>query len=278
MAFAITDRTVLSDRVVRTLVEAPEIARRRRAGQFVMVMIDDHGERIPLTIVDSDPDLGTITLVYQIVGRTTADLAAMRPGESLAHVLGPLGRPTDVEGVANAVCVGGGVGIGVLYPIAVALAARGARVTSVLGARSADLLVLEAETRAVCDVVRVTTDDGSAGERGLVTGVLAEIIASGQPVDRVFAIGPVPMMRAVAEVTRAAAIPTTVSLNPIMVDGTGMCGGCRVRVGGVTRFACVDGPEFDGHAVDFDQLASRLRTYAPQERAAMEREGCRARA
>ncbi len=272
----ITEKAYLSDSVVRTVVEAPEIARKRRAGQFVIVMIDDHGERIPLTIVDSDDRAGTITLIYQLVGRTTADLAELEPGEEIGHILGPLGRPTELEDIGTAVCVGGGVGVGVLYPIASALKAEGTEVVAVLGARSHELLILEEETRKVADELYVTTDDGSYGRHGFVTDVLADLIASGRRIDRVFAIGPVPMMKAVSGVTRPGGIPTVVSLNPIMVDGTGMCGGCRVSVGGHAKFACVDGPEFDGHEVDFDLMAKRLRAYLPQERRAMERSGCRA--
>ena len=272
----ITERAYLSDSVVRTVVEAPEIARKRRAGQFVIVMIDDHGERIPLTIVDSDDRAGTITLIYQVVGRSTADLAELEPGEEIGHILGPLGRPTELEDIGTAVCVGGGVGVGVLYPIASALKAEGTEVIAVLGARSHELLILEEETRKVADELYVTTDDGSYGRHGFVTDVLADLIASGRRIDRVFAIGPVPMMKAVAGVTRPDGIPTVVSLNPIMVDGTGMCGGCRVSVGGHAKFACVDGPEFDGHEVDFDLMTKRLRAYLPEERRAMERPGCRA--
>ncbi len=274
----ITERAYLSDSVVRTVVGAPEIARKRRAGQFVIVMIDDHGERIPLTIVDSDDRAGTITLIYQVVGRSTADLAELEPGEEIGHILGPLGRPTELEDIGTAVCVGGGVGVGVLYPIASALKAEGTEVIAVLGARSHELLILEEETRKVADELYVTTDDGSYGRHGFVTDVLADLIASGRRIDRVFAIGPVPMMKAVAGVTRPDGIPTVVSLNPIMVDGTGMCGGCRVSVGGHAKFACVDGPEFDGHEVDFDLMTKRLRAYLPEERRAMERPGCRAHA
>ncbi len=272
----ITETTHLSDAIVRTVVEAPEIARKRRAGQFVILMIDDHGERIPLTIVDSDPEAGTITLIYQVVGRSTADLADLAVGEVIEHILGPLGQPTEVEDVGSAVCVGGGVGIGVLYPITAALKRHGTDVTAILGARSRDLLILEEETRKVADELVVTTDDGSYGRHGFVTDALAELIASGRPIDRVYAIGPVPMMKAIAEVTRPHGIPTVVSLNPIMVDGTGMCGGCRVSVGGRAKFACVDGPEFDGHLVDFDLMRTRLRAYLPEEHEAMERKGCRA--
>ncbi len=274
----ITDTVRLSETVVKTVVEAAEIARKRRAGQFVIIMIDDHGERIPLTIVDSDTEAGTITMIYQVVGRSTEDLAALGPGDVIEHILGPLGQPTEVESIGTAVCVGGGVGIGVLYPIATALKAAGTEVIAVLGARSQDLLILEDETRAVADELQVSTDDGSRGRHGFVTDILADLIASGRRIDRVFAIGPVPMMKAVAAVTEPHGIPTVVSLNPIMVDGTGMCGGCRVSVGGKAKFACVDGPEFDGHLVDFDLLAKRLRAYVPQEHEAMERVGCRAHA
>jgi len=272
----ITDTTHLSESIVRTVVEAPEIARKRRAGQFVILMIDDHGERIPLTIVDSDATAGTITLIYQVVGRSTADLAELRVGDVIEHILGPLGHPTEVEDIGSAVCVGGGVGIGVLYPITAALKAHGTEVTAILGARNQDLLILEEETRKVADDLIVTTDDGSYGRHGFVTDALNELIASGRPIDRVYAIGPVPMMRAVAEATRPHGIPTIVSLNPIMVDGTGMCGGCRVSVDGKAKFACVDGPEFDGHLVDFDLMGKRLRAYLPEEHDAMERKGCRA--
>jgi ferredoxin--NADP+ reductase len=274
----ITDSTHLSESVVKTVVEAPEIARKRRAGQFVILMIDDHGERIPLTIVDSDPVAGTITLIYQIVGRSTADLAELGTGDVIEHILGPLGQPTEVDDVGSAVCVGGGVGIGVLYPITAALTAHGTEVVAVLGARSRDLLILEEETRKVVDELVVTTDDGSYGRHGFVTDALAELIDSGRRIDRVYAIGPVPMMRAIAEVTRPHGIPTVVSLNPIMVDGTGMCGGCRVSVDGHAKFACVDGPEFDGHLVDFDLMSKRLRAYVPEERQAMASGGCRAHA
>ena len=277
MGHTITDRTYLSDSVVKTVVEAPEIARKRRAGQFVIVMIDDHAERIPLTIVGSDTAAGTITIIYQVVGRSTADLAELVPGDEIGHILGPLGRPTEIEHIGTAVCVGGGVGIGVLYPIASALKAAGTEVIAVLGARTHDLLILEEETRRVADELYVTTDDGSYGRHGFVTDVLTDLIASGRRIDKVFAIGPVPMMKAVSGVTRPYELATVVSLNPIMVDGTGMCGGCRVSVGGHAKFACVDGPEFDGHQVDFDLMSKRLRAYVPQERRAMERAGCRTR-
>ena len=269
----ITEKVVLSENIVKTVFEAPDIAKKRKAGQFVILMIDDKGERIPLTIVDSDPVKGTLTIIYQVVGKTTDQLAQLNPGDVIQHVLGPLGHPTEIDGIETAVCVGGGVGIGVVYPIAKALKEKGARVISIIGARTKNMLILEEESRSASDELYVTTDDGSYGQHGFVSDVLKGIIASGLKIDRVFAIGPVPMMRVVANVTRPHQIKTLVSLNPIMVDGTGMCGACRVSVGGKTKFTCVDGPEFDGHEVDFGLLMSRLQMYTGQEQQA--RELCR---
>ena len=269
----ITEKVVLSENIVKTVFEAPDIAKKRKAGQFVILMIDDKGERIPLTIVDSDPVKGTLTIIYQVVGKTTDQLARLEVGDVIQHVLGPLGHPTEIDGIKTAVCVGGGVGIGVLYPIAKALKEKGTQVISIIGARTKNLLILEEESRSVSDELHVTTDDGSYGQHGFVSDVLRELIDSGQKIDRVFTIGPVPMMRVVANVTRPYNIKTLVSLNPIMVDGTGMCGACRVTVGGKTKFTCVDGPEFDGHEVDFGLLMSRLRMYIDQEQEA--REQCR---
>ena len=270
----ITEKIVLSENIVKTVFEAPDIAKQRKAGQFVILMIDDRGERIPLTIVDSDPVRGTLTIIYQVVGKTTDQLAQLEPGDVIQHVLGPLGHPTEIEGIQTAVCVGGGVGIGVLYPIAKALKEKGTRVISIIGARTKKMLILEDETRGASDELHVTTDDGSYGFHGFVSDVLRDLIAAGTKIDRVFAIGPVPMMRVVANVTRPHRIKTLVSLNPIMVDGTGMCGACRVTVGGKTKFTCVDGPEFDGHEVDFGLLMSRLRMYVDQEQEAKERCRC----
>jgi ferredoxin--NADP+ reductase len=265
---------MLSENIVKTVLEAPEIAKKRKAGQFVILMIDEKGERIPLTIVDSDPGKGTLTIIYQVVGKTTDQLARLEVGDIIQHVLGPLGHPTEIEGIQTAICVGGGVGIGVLYPIAKALKEKGTRVISIIGARTKDLLILEEESRSVSDELHITTDDGSYGRHGFVSDVLKELIDSGQKIDRVYTIGPVPMMRVVANVTRPFNIKTLVSLNPIMVDGTGMCGACRVTVGGKTKFTCVDGPEFDGHEVDFGLLMSRLRMYIDQEQEARERCRC----
>jgi ferredoxin--NADP+ reductase len=257
--FPVVQREQLAPHVVRLVVEAPRVALKRQPGQFVIVRLADGAERIPLTIADADLDAGTITLVIQAVGRSTTDLCALEGGDVIRDVAGPLGRPTDLLASGHAVCVGGGVGTAVVLPIAGALAARGVRVTSVVGARTEGLLLLVPQLQALGDVV-VCTDDGSAGRTGVVSDALADLCAADR-IDAVYAVGPVPMMRACAEVTRPLGISTTVSLNSIMVDGTGMCGGCRVSVGGHTEYACVDGPEFDGHRVDFDLLADRLTTY-----------------
>lgn len=252
----------------RLEVCAPRVAEVAQPGQFVIVRAGPRAERIPLTIAGTDRDGGTITLVIQAVGKSTTDLVGMLPRSAIHDVAGPLGRPTELVAGGHAVCVGGGVGTAVVLPIARALHALGTRVTAVVGARSDAQLILETELRAVGPVV-VCTDDGSRGRRGFVTDALAELLLDGA--DVVYAAGPVPMMRAVAGTTRPGGIRTIVSLNPIMVDGTGMCGGCRVRVGGEMRFACVDGPEFDAFDVDFDELSDRLTTYVAYEAAAVER-------
>jgi len=267
----VVDRTVLSPQVVRLEVEAPRIARIRQPGQFVIVRLAEDKERIPLTIAETDVQAGTISLVIQQVGKSTTLLGNLQAGQSVQDIVGPLGRPTHLETCAHAVCIGGGVGTAVVYPIAKALAAAGTTVTAIIGGRTRQLVILENEMKAICREVLVTTDDGSYGRRGLVTDALRELLAGAQPpVGVVYAVGPVPMMRAVAEMTRSPAVKTIVSLNPIMIDGTGMCGGCRVTIGGKTQFACVDGPEFDGHLVDFDELADRLAMYRGQESEAMD--------
>jgi ferredoxin--NADP+ reductase len=254
----------------RYLIHEPVIARKHRAGQFVMILIHDHAERIPLTIADSDAVRGTITLVVQEVGKSTMEMGTMRPGDSI-EVVGPLGKPTHIENWGTCVCVGGGAGIAPLLPIARALRDGGNRVVSILGGRTEELLILRPEMEEVSEEIYYTTDDGSFGVKGLVTHVLDTYIENrGQP-ELVIAIGPAVMMRAVAEQTRPLGIPTMVSLNTIMVDGTGMCGGCRVPVSGEPRFVCVDGPEFDGHEVDFDMLIKRQRIYLQQEEEARRR-------
>lgn len=252
----------LTPDVRRLVVEAPRVARARRPGQFVIVRRAEGAERIPLTIADADPDAGTITLIVQAAGISTRQIAATEEGEALRDVVGPLGKPTAIRKWGRVACVGGGVGTAVLFPQAKALAEAGNDVVAIVGARSEADLILRDELARFCREVRITTEDGSAGTRGFVTAELSRLLddAAGRP-EAVFAVGPVPMMAAVAEMTRPHGIETIVSLNPIMVDGTGMCGGCRVTVGGETRFACVDGPEFNAHAVDFRELASRQATY-----------------
>jgi ferredoxin--NADP+ reductase len=272
--YKVLETTFLQEIIVRMVIEAPEIARKRKAGQFVTLMIDDKGERIPLTIVDSDSEKGTITIIYQIVGKTTTHLASLKKGDYIMHILGPLGHPTEIENFGTAVVVGGGVGIGVAYPIAVALKKAGNKVISIIGARTKDILILEDEMKAASDELLVSTDDGSYGFCGFTSQVLQNVIDRGQKLDIVYAIGPVPMMRVLANLTKPYGIKTIVSLNPIMVDATGMCGACRVSVGGKTKFGCVDGPEFDGHQVDFALLMSRLRMYSDEERQALQQYRC----
>jgi len=252
--------------IFRMTVAAAKIARKGKAGQFVILRLSNHGERFPLTIADSDPVAGTIDLIFQVVGKSTLMLSRMSKGQDILDLVGPLGVPTEVERFGRVLCVGGGIGVAPLYPIAKALKRAGNVVVVVLGARSRGLLIMEGEFRAAADEVRIATDDGTYGRKGFVTDVIADLLAEGTTFDRAWAIGPVPMMRAASKVLAGAGIPTLVSLNPIMVDGTGMCGGCRVIVGGQVRFACVDGPEFPGDQVDFDSLSRRLGTYRTKER------------
>lgn len=270
----IVENKNLSENVVKMVFEAPVIAQKRKAGQFIVLKIDETGERIPLTIVDSDAQKGTLTIIYQIVGKTTAKLSQMKAGDSLQDVQGPLGNPTEIENFGRVVCVGGGVGVGVVYPLIVALKKAGNEVISIIGSRTKDLLILEKEIGENSDRLIVTTDDGSYGVHGFVSAVLQEMIDKGEKIDHVFAIGPVPMMRVICDVTKPHGIKTVVSLNSIMVDATGMCGACRVSVGGKTKFTCVDGPEFDGHEVDFKLLSDRLKTYCESEREAYEKHRC----
>jgi ferredoxin--NADP+ reductase len=264
--YPIVDAQTVAPQVKRFVVEAPRIARKHKAGQFVIVRVSRDGERIPLTISESDPDAGTIAIVVQGVGATTKHLNELDVGDALADVAGPLGRPSEIDRYGTVVTIGGGVGTAIAYPTSVAMKKAGNEVIAIIGGRTSDHVILEDELRAVCDDVIVTTDDGSAGFHGFVTQALQTLIDRGHPIDLVVAIGPIPMMRAVADVTRPHGISTVASLNPIMVDGTGMCGGCRVSVGGETKFACVDGPEFDAHQVDFELLALRNRSYLEFER------------
>jgi len=266
----IIEKQDLSENVVRIVLEAPAIAKKRRAGQFIILKMDEKGERIPLTIVDSDTAAGTLTIIFQVVGKTTAALAAMKAGDTLSDIQGPLGNPTEIENFGHVVCIGGGVGVGVVYPLAAALKKAENRVTSIIGARTKSLLILEEEMKMVSDKLIVATDDGSYGFHGFVSAVLQNLIDEKEKIDRIYAIGPVPMMRVLCNVTKPYGIRTIVSLNPIMVDATGMCGACRVSVGGKTKFTCVDGPEFDGHEVDFALLTNRLRMYLDQEKQSLE--------
>ncbi|HSW46614.1 MAG TPA: sulfide/dihydroorotate dehydrogenase-like FAD/NAD-binding protein [Phycisphaerae bacterium] len=270
--FPILDARWLAPAVRWLVVEAPRVTTRHKAGHFVIVRATPDGERLPLTIADSDATAGTITLVIQQVGATTEQLCALEVGGAINDVVGPLGKPTGIERFGHVVLVGGGVGTAVIYPQAKALKAMGNRVSAVIGGRSKPYVIMEEPLACICDAVHPCTDDGSYGTRGFVTQKLAELIANdADPVDAVLTAGPVAMMKAVAEVTRPPGIKTIASLNPIMVDGTGMCGGCRVMVGGKMQFACVDGPEFDAHQVDFDELRDRLTAYREQEKTAWER-------
>ena len=267
----ILENTVIANDINRYVIRAPKIAQRRKAGQFVMVRIDERGERIPLTIADADPEEGTITLIVQAVGKSTKQMTLLKAGDTLLDVVGPLGAPTHIERVGTVVVIGGGIGIAPAHPIAQALKQAGNRVVSILGARSKDLMIMEEEMRRTSDEVIICTDDGTYGMKGRVTDALAAYIEQNGKPDQVFAIGPVIMMKFVSLQTKELGIPTMVSLNPIMVDGTGMCGGCRVTIGSETKFACVDGPDFDGHLVDFDELMQRQAFYKEQERLAYER-------
>jgi len=268
--YPIKQKRQLAENIFLMKLLAPKIAAKRKAGQFVILRVNETGERFPLTIADADPAAGTITIIFQVAGRSTRALAALKEGEGILDVVGPLGNPTHIEKFGHVVCIGGGVGIAPVYPILCAMKAAGNRVTSIISARTKSLLILEEEMRVHSDALKVATDDGSYGVKGFPTHLLQQMIDAKEKIDLVVAVGPPPMMRAVCRLTRQLGIRTMVSLNPIMVDGTGMCGGCRVTVDGKTRFVCVDGPEFDGHAVDFDELIKRLRTYAAHERVALD--------
>ena len=272
--FEVVSNELLAPNVHRLRVRAPRVAAARRAGQFVIVRHSEGGERIPLTIADADAEEGTITLIVQALGDSTRLIAGEPAGGALRDVAGPLGKETEIERWGRVVCVGGGVGTAVLFPLARALAQAGNQVTAVIGGRSEPFVILRDELAEFCTDVLVTTEDGSLGVKGFVTAVLGDILADdARRPAAVFAVGPVPMMAAIVEQTRPAGIKTVVSLNPIMVDGTGMCGGCRVTVGGEIKFACVDGPEFDGHQVDFDELAGRLNTYEHDAHCRLGRKG-----
>lgn len=261
----IITREELNPAVIRLTVEASRVAKKAQPGQFVILRALSDSERIPLTVADTDPDKGTVTIIFQIAGAGTMELAQLRQGESIRDLVGPLGRPTELEGLRRAIVVGGGVGSAIAYPIAKKLQQIGCEVHTILGFRNRDLVILEEEFQAVSDSMTLMTDDGSYGEKGLVTDPLKTLLETGGDYDCVFAIGPLVMMKFVSLTTRAYDTKTVVSMNPIMIDGTGMCGGCRLTVGGETKFACVDGPDFDGHLVDFDEAIARGSIYGAQE-------------
>jgi len=269
--FKITAKVELAKDITEITVSAPIIAQKAKAGQFVILVLDEKGERIPLTLADWDRDEGTITLIFQKVGFSTKRLGALEIGDSIAHILGPLGHPTEAKSLGTVICIGGGVGIAEVYPVSRAFKEAGNRVLGIIGARSKDLLILEHEMKGICDELFITTDDGSYARKGLVTDVLKELLevieksTHTKYPDLVYCIGPVQMMKAISELTAAYKIKTIASLNPIMVDATGMCGSCRCTVGGKTVFGCVDGPDFDAHEVDFDELEKRLNLFKNQE-------------
>ena len=267
----ILEKEFITPTVFRMKVEAADIARKRRAGQFIILRTSDLGERIPLTIADANAEEGWIELVVQVVGKTTKSLSLLDAGDSIYDLVGPLGRPTHIEMYGTVVIIGGGIGIAPSHPIAQAMKAAGNDVIAILGGRTKELVIMEDRMRAVADRVLITTDDGSYGMKGVVTDALQKLLDEGVDVSLVVAIGPPIMMKFVSLMTKKFSIPTLVSLNTIMVDGTGMCGACRVSVDGQTKFVCVDGPEFDGHKVDFDEMMKRLRMYEEQEKESMER-------
>ena len=269
--FEILQKENLCPSVVRMVVDAPLIAAKAQAGQFVILRVAEDGERIPLTIADSGCSAGTITIIFQTVGATTLALSRLKVGDCLQDLVGPLGRATETEGLKKVAVIGGGVGTAIAFPVAKKLYQQGTEVHCVVGFRNRELVILQEEFAAVSHRLITLTDDGTYGEKGLVTDALRRLIESGESYDEVIAIGPLPMMKFVSLLTKEYGIKTVVSMNPIMIDGTGMCGGCRLSVGGVTRFACVDGPEFDGHQVDFDEAMERSRLYREQERHAYER-------
>lgn len=269
--YYIKGKQVLNETVTRMEIEAPAVAQKAKAGQFIILRVDEQGERIPLTIADTNKEQGTVSIIYQVVGGTTMKLNAKKAGETLQDFVGPLGKATKLDGLKRVAVVGGGVGCAIAYPVAKALYAQGTEVVGIVGFRSRDLVILEDEFRAVCSRYILMSDDGTAGEKGLVTDALRCLLENGEVFDEVIVIGPLVMMKFVCLLTKEYGIKTTVSMNPIMVDGTGMCGGCRLTVGGKTKFACVDGPDFDGHAVDFDEAIKRGAMYRPSEQQAREK-------
>lgn len=266
--FKILQKRKLNDSMTLMVVDAPFIAKKAKAGEFIILRVNEQGERIPLTIADYDREKGTVTIIYQIVGKTTMLLDQLNEGDAILDFIGPLGKATELEGYKKAAVIGGGAGCAIAYPQSKALFAQGTHVDMIAGFRNKDIIILEDEMRAACNNLTIMTDDGSNGNKGFVTDALRKNIENGANYDLVVAIGPLVMMRAVCNLTKEYGIKTIISMNPIMIDGTGMCGGCRLTVGGKTKFACVDGPDFDGHEVDFDEAIKRSKTYAEMEREA----------
>lgn len=264
--FEVTDKKILNPTVTEITVKAPYVAAKAEAGQFIILRVDEEGERIPLTIADFDREKGTVSVIFQIVGATTYLLNRLNVGDCLADFVGPLGNPTETDGLKKVAVIGGGVGCAIALPVAKKLHGQGATVHSVVGFRNKDLVILEKEFKKVSDKYLLMSDDGSVGEKGLVTDALKKLIESGEKYDEVIAIGPLMMMKFVCKLTKEYGIKTVVSMNPVMIDGTGMCGGCRLSVGGKTKFACVDGPDFDGHEVDFDVAMNRGKNYREWEK------------
>lgn len=269
--YAVLNKRDLAKGITEIIVEAPVIAQKAKAGQFVAIVVDEKGERIPLTLADWDKDKGTITLIFQQVGYTTKKMGTLNAGDNIAHILGPLGHPSEIKNIGEVYCIGGGVGVAEVYPVSRAFKDAGNRVIGIIGARSKEVLILEDKMRAVTDELFTATDDGTYGRKGFVTDILKELFAVIEKSTHtkypglVYAIGPVPMMKAVSEFTKGYQVKTVVSINPIMVDATGMCGSCRCTVGGKTVFGCVDGPDFDAHQIDFDELQKRLRLFETDE-------------
>ena len=269
--FPIVKKRVLNPTVTLMEIEAPLVARKALPGQFIIFRIDEEGERIPLTIAGYDREKGTVTIIFQKVGYTTEKLDTLNEGDALLDFVGPLGEPSHTEGVKRAAVIGGGLGVAIAYPQAKALHEAGCKVDLIVGFRNEDLIILQDELTAACTELTVMTDDGSNGNKGFVTQALQKKLEAGEVYDEVIAIGPLPMMRAVCDLTKPYGTKTIVSMNPIMIDGTGMCGGCRVTVGGQTKFACVDGPDFDGHLIDWDEAIARSRMFRPEEARAKEK-------
>lgn len=275
MSYKIVKKADLNSQIYLMEIEAPLVARKAAPGQFVILRIDEKGERVPFTIADFDKEKGTVTVIIQAVGKTTRDLSKLNEGDTILDFAGPLGMPTPLEGLKKVAVIGGGLGTAIAYPQAKKLKELGAEVTAISGFRSKEYIILEDEMNAVSDKLIITTDDGSNGLQGFVTDRLREELESGEKYDEVIAIGPLVMMRAVCNLTKEYDIPTTVSMNPVMIDGTGMCGGCRVIVGGETKFACVDGPDFDGHKIDWDAAIKRQQMFKAYEKRSCEEGKCR---